>query len=61
MQRCKCQNVREKPKCPSFSNMLTPFHVVRNSNSKLFGGLNLIKCLMMQGVVEVNLIARKGL
>ena len=43
----------------NFRNMLTPFQVVSNSNSKVFGGLNLFQCLLMKRVVKVYLIARE--
>ena len=39
--------------------MLTPFQVVSNSNSKVFGGLNLFQCLLVKRVVKVYLIARE--
>ena len=45
MPMCKCKIAPKKPQSLSclrrnFRNMLTPFQVVRNSNSKVFGGLN---------------------
>ena len=49
----------QEPNCArrNFRNMLTPFQVVSNSNSKVFGRLNLLQCLLMQRVVKVYLIA----
>ena len=32
----------------NFRYLLTPFQVVSNSNSKVFGVLNLFQCLLMQ-------------
>ena len=64
MLRCKRQIAPKKTQSLSclsrnFRNMLTPFQAVSNSNSKVFGGLNLFQCLLMQRVVKVYLIALK--
>ena len=45
MPRCKCQIAPKKTQSLScfrrnFSNMLTPFQVVSDGNTKVFGGLN---------------------
>ena len=52
MPRCKCQIAPKKTQSLScltrnFRNMLTPFKVVIDSNSKVIGGLNLFQCLLM--------------
>ena len=64
MPRCKIKVVLKDAHCLSrftrnFRNMLTPFQVVGDNKSKVFGGSNLFQCLFMQSVVAVYLIARE--
>ena len=59
MLRCKSQIAPKKTQSlgcfrRNFRNMLTPFQVVSNSTSKVFGGLNLFQCLLMKRVVNVH-------
>ena len=56
MPRCKSQIAPKKTQCLScftrnFRYMLTPFQAAGDSKSKVFGGPNLFKCLLMQSVV----------
>ena len=70
MPRCKTAGVRAKLRRRKQNvlvalqeifdrNMLTPFQVVSDSKSKVFGGSNLFQSLLVYRVVEVNLIARE--
>ena len=58
MPRCKCQIAPKKTQSLScfrrnFSNMLTPFQVVSDSNSKVFGRLTLFQCLLLLQTVKI--------